>query len=741
MILVVIHLRRRSAVAAICFVGLLCVTGCGDEQSPSGARGLVERVLPAHSDAIELERISPEDGLDVFELETRGGTLVVRGSSAVAIASGLRHYLEQYGNAHLSWGGDRLALGSTLPALPGRVRVRTGLAVRYAYNFTVFGYSTPYWDWPRWEREIDLLAMSGVNLALVTIGYEQVMIDTFAHFGYTPEELRGWIVLPAYQPWQWLGNVQGSGSGPSADLIARRAALGRRIAGRMRELGIAPVLPGYYGLVPPDFAARTGARVIEQGLWLGAVERPDLLDPTDEAHFHAVAEAHYRALGSRFGPIAHLAADPFHEGGSSAGIDVTRAAAVIQRTMRPARWVLQAWFGNPRADLLAGITPQDALVIDLWGDELPDYRRFTAAGGVAFAGVPWVWSIIQNFGGASGIHGNLDVMAGQYADGGIFRDPKRGELSGLGLTMEAIEQNPVVLDLMSALIWRRVEDGPIDLDAWIQQYAERRYGRALEATRAAWRTLADTAYMNTAGLGATQSILCARPGLRVEFAGLSSQGTGDPQYDTTRLETAAAQLLLARAVLRGIEPYEYDVVNVVRQVLANRARPLLDALRDAVEVGDAARYECLSRRFLELIADQNRLVATRPEFLLGRWLQAARAWGGSAAEQDALEGDARKILTTWTDGDSLLHDYAHREWAGLLGDLYRRRWERFFAYVGAQLAGREAMPPDFAALEREWVNERDPNAAQFPTVPSSDPLAIAAEVFATYTVSPSALCP
>jgi len=307
--------------------------------------------------------------------------------------------------------------------------------------------------------------------------------------------------------------------------------------------------------------------------------------------------------------------------------------------------------------------------------------------------------------------------------------------------MEAIEHNPVVLDFLSALIWQRVEDGPIDLDLWVQEYADRRYGRALPATRSAWRALKNTAYTNTAGLGATQSILCARPSLRVEFAGISSQFTGDPQYDTVRFEAAAADLLSARDVLRGVEPYEYDVVNVTRQVLANRARPLLDAIRDAVEAGAVTRYECLSRLFLELIADQDRLVATRPEFLLGRWLQDARAWGESRTEQDALEVDARQILTTWTDGDSLLHDYAYREWAGLLGDLYRRRWERFFDDVGAQLGGAEASTPDFAALEKAWVKETDPEAARFPTLPSGDPLAIAAELLGKYTGSASATCP
>lgn len=725
---------NRSALAGVVILlALAADAAASTARSTRAVRDLVRRVLPAQAKAIRVRVEAAAHGPDFFALETRAGRLHIRGSSGVAVASGLRHYLEHYANAHVSWGGTRLRLTGSLPPVPDRVRRSTDHEVRYAWNFTVFGYSTPFWDWDRWEQEIDLLAMSGFNLALVAVGYEQVLIDTFTRFGYPADELRDWIVLPAHQPWQWLGNLQSLGPPMSAALIARRVALGRRIVARMRALGITPVLPGYYGLVPPGFAARTGATVVEQGSWLGVAERPDLLDPTDDEHFRPVARTHYQALEAIFGRVTHFAADPVHEGGSLAGVDVGAAAANIQRAMRratrPSVWMLQGWFGNPRDELLAGLDPRRALVVDLWGDELPQYLRFTGAGEVPFRGVPWVWSIIQSFGGATAMTGNLAVIADQVGQGGVFQDPARGRLRGLGLTMEAIEQNPVVYDLLAELIW----NDPVDLDAWLAAYADRRYGTPLAATRAAWTKLVETAYSTTPRVGAAQSILCARPSLTVEFAGLSSQGTGDPHYDTARFEQAAADLLSAAAELGGVDTYRYDVVDVTRQVLANRARPLLDAIRAAFEARDAARVDCLSRRFLDLIMDQDRLVATRPEFLLGVWLWRARSWGESRTEEDALERDARMILTTWTEDDSLLRDYAYREWAGLLRDLYHRRWQRFFEHLAAELAGGAGAPPDIFALESSWVNATDPDATAFPIEPVGDPIAIAAEVFAKHT--------
>lgn len=37
------------------------------------------------------------------------------------------------------------------------------------------GYSMPYWDWERWEKEIDWMAVHGINMPLALVGYEGIM--------------------------------------------------------------------------------------------------------------------------------------------------------------------------------------------------------------------------------------------------------------------------------------------------------------------------------------------------------------------------------------------------------------------------------------------------------------------------------------------------------------------------------------------------------------------------------------
>ena len=41
---------------------------------------------------------------------------------------------------------------------------------RYYMNVCTFGYSYVWWDWTRWEKEIDWMAMNGINIPLAFVG-------------------------------------------------------------------------------------------------------------------------------------------------------------------------------------------------------------------------------------------------------------------------------------------------------------------------------------------------------------------------------------------------------------------------------------------------------------------------------------------------------------------------------------------------------------------------------------------
>jgi len=77
--------------------------------------------------------------------------------------------------------------------------------------------------------------------------------------------------------------------------------------------------------------------------------------------------------------------------------------------------------------------------------------------------------------------------------------------------MEAIEQNPVLYELMTANIW---EDKAINLDEWLKQYQLNRYGHVNKYTEQAWNTLRKTVYSGGSIIrDGSESIITGRPTL------------------------------------------------------------------------------------------------------------------------------------------------------------------------------------------------------------------------------------
>jgi alpha-N-acetylglucosaminidase len=147
-------------------------------------------------------------------------------------------------------------------------------------------------DQKRWQHEIDILALSGTNAILIERSMDLVLYQTFRDSGYSDQAIRNWIVQPAHQNWQLMGNMCCFEAPISMELLEKRSRSAQQLIATLRSLGIMPVLPDYYGIVFADFASiHPGAHVITQGDWNGFT-RPGWLDPLDP-NFDKLAESFY----------------------------------------------------------------------------------------------------------------------------------------------------------------------------------------------------------------------------------------------------------------------------------------------------------------------------------------------------------------------------------------------------------------------------------------------------------------
>jgi len=140
---------------------------------------------------------------DFFELDQEGNRVVVRGNSYVNIAVGINGYLKYHAGIHLSWNGMKAQLPEVLPPVTQKERHETDLKHRYNLNYCTYSYSMAFWDWDRWEQEIDWMALHGINMPLSIVGMEAVWKNVLTHLGYTPEEVGRFIAGPAFLAW-WV---------------------------------------------------------------------------------------------------------------------------------------------------------------------------------------------------------------------------------------------------------------------------------------------------------------------------------------------------------------------------------------------------------------------------------------------------------------------------------------------------------------------------------------------------------
>lgn len=686
------------------------------------AAAALNRLLPDHAGQFRLVPLPVRDGVERFSVTGTAGRIEVAGTSPAVLLTGVHWYLKEVCSAHVSWAGSNLSLPATLPAPARPLERSTTLPNRFALNDTNDGYTRPYADWAYWERLIDVLALNGCNQVLVIAGQEAVYHRLLRDFGYSDAEARRWLPAPSHQPWWHLQNLSGYGGPLSPALIEARVELGRRITGRLRELGMHPVLPGYYGTVPRDFASRVpGARTVPQGTWHGFA-RPDWLDPRTGA-FAEAAASFYRHQRELFGEASHFKMDLLHEGGTAGDVPVADAARGVETALRRAHpeavWVILGWQDNPRRELVDAVDKRRMLIVDGISERTETVFDREAD----WNGTPYCFGSIPNFGGRTLLGARTHVWNERFH---AWRAKPGSALAGTAYMPEAADRDPAAFDFFSELAWRAE---PVDLPAWFERYAGYRYGGPDAGARGAWRALHDTAYRHAAHLYgfAHDSLFAARPDLAATRAG--QYGPTETAYDPARFDAALEGLLAVAAARRGSDAYRHDLVDVARQALANRSRLLLPQLRSAYAGGDLAGFRELSALWLRLMTLADELAGTHRLFLLGPWTDAARRAGTSPAEAAELERTARVLLTVWdgraTSDAGKLHDYANRDWHGLIGDFYLPRWRRWLDELdGALASGGEPSPVDWYAVEEAWTRERK----EYPLRPVGDPYATAVRV-------------
>lgn len=682
------------------------------QQNKQAVTDLIKRVLPKYADYFSISFISKEGDKDVFEIESKNGKIVLRGNNGVSIASALNYYLKNYAHCSITWNGTNLNLPHPLPQVTKKVQHKSPYKFRYYLNYCTFNYTMSWWKWDRWQKEIDWMALHGINMPLAVTGQNAVWARVYKSLGFTDKDLEGFFSGPAYFNWFWMGNLDAWGGPLPQSWMRSHEELQRKILQQERALGMTPVLPAFTGHVPAAFKDKFPNIKLKKTHW---VDFPDvyILDP-DEPMFTEIGKKFVEEETKTYGTNHLYSADTFNENTPPTD-DSTYLNDVSKKVYQSmalgdakATWIMQGWlfyhgakfWQTKQIKALLNAVPNDKMMIlDLWSERHPVWNRTEA-----YYGKPWIWNMLHNFGGNINLYGLMDSVANNPST--TLHNPASGKMMGIGLTPEGIEQNPVMYDLMMENVWR---DEPINLNTWLKDYTLRRYGKQSTNAEKAWDILRRTAYADTLTSGGAESIITARPTFDKNPGGTS---TTTLAYSPMELVKAWDHLLADADKLRSSDGYQFDVVDLTRQVLANYALAIHEQIADDYKKKELSAFKIHSSSFLSLISDMDELLATRKDFLLGKWINAAKSWGTNNDEKKLYEKNARNLITLWGDKNSRLHEYACKQWAGLLNGFYKKRWEQFFVYIERQMSNNNKA--DLTSIEEQlknwewqWVNSTE----------------------------------
>jgi alpha-N-acetylglucosaminidase len=700
--------------------------------SLQAVNALIGRITTTHAKDFKASFIPSDGGKDVFEVESKAGKILLRGNNGVSVASALNYYLKNYAHCDITWNGTNLNLPQKLPVVPAKVRRTSPYKYRYYFNYCTFNYTMSWWDWKRWQWEIDWMALNGINMPLAITGQNAIWQRVYKSLNFTDEDLGQFFSGPAYFNWFWMGNLDGWGGPLPQSIINGQEALEKKILAQERSFGMKPILPSFTGHVPGAFQTRYPTSKIRKTKW-STFAPAYVLDP-DDPMFTTIGKKFVEEETKAFGTDHYYSADTFNEmipptNDSTYLNDIT--AKVYQSMIqadKDAHWVMQGWlfYHDPKfwkttqIQALLNAVPNDRMIVlDLWSENYPVWNKINA-----FYGKPWIWCMLHNFGGNISMYGRMDIVAEEPSK--ALKDPASGMLSGIGLTPEAIEQNPVMYELMLENAWT---DKPTNVADWLKGYAWRRYGSKNQYADKAWEILHHTAYTGGIMQGGPESIITGRPTMAAQTGGTRPH----KNYAPKDLYPAWGDMIKASAQLKNSDGFQFDMVDLTRQALVNYADTIQRQFAAAYEAKDQQKFNQLSGKFLTLLDDVDNLLATRKDFLLGKWLNDARRWGTTPEEKKLFERNARNLITLWGDEKATLHEYASKQWSGMISGFYKPRWVQYFKYVNAQMAQQK--PLDQKAIETEithwewqWVNSNE----SYTDTPKGDAVATAKRLYDKY---------
>ncbi|WP_281233972.1 alpha-N-acetylglucosaminidase [Flavobacterium gelatinilyticum] len=656
----------------------------GNSEKTKSAQAVLERLIGSRASEFELSLIEDQNRKDAdwFEIETTADKVKIKGATNTAICYAAYNFLRDIGAVLVSWEGNRINLPKTWPHYSKKGT--TPFKYREYLNACTFGYTTPWWDWKRWEQEIDWMALHGINLPTAMEGQEAVWQQLWKEYGLTDLQLQEHFAGPAFLPWQRMGNINTlEGPLPQA-FISKKEELQKKILQRMHSLGIHPVVPAFSGYVPKAFAEKhPEAKISELKSWSGGGFASTFLLDSKDPLFKKLGRRFIEIYTQMYGESGFYLADSFNEirppvSEENKYEELANYGSAIFETIHEASpnavWVMQGWlFGDDKefwtkeaTSAFLSKVPNDRLMVQDYAND----RYKVWENQEAFYGKQWTYGYVHNYGGSNPVYGDLSFYKNELTS--LLKHPHKGNLVGYGAMPEGLNNNSIVYEFIYDLPWSHGEQ---PLEDWMKNYLNARYGKTSESVSQAWQLLLESVYStkywetrwwkDRAGA----YLFFKRPTAEItEFKG----NPGDKE----KLKQALDILSKEAKNYDKKNLIQYDVIDAARHYYSLCIDEELIECIKAYNEKDIEKGDKLFKQIEKQALDIDNIMIGQPLNSLDNWVKTASDYGTSSAESKLYVKNAKTLITLW-GGAGHLNDYASRSWRGMYKGFYWPRWKMF----------------------------------------------------------------
>lgn len=166
-------------------------------------------------------------------------------------------------------------------------------------------------------------------------------------------------------------------------------------------------------------------------------------------------------------------------------------------------------------------------------------------------------------------------------------------------------------------------------------------------------------------------------------------------------------------------------MDVTRQSLQLIAINFYNELIAGYNHKSKTEVQAAATKLFGLFTDMDTILSSNQYFLLGHWLNSAKALATNAQESKLYEYNARNQITLWGPRGNI-DDYANKMWGGLVESYYKPRWELFVSFLlDAITHGTPFDSNKFNAAVFDHETQWTQDTSSFPDRPVGDTLTIA----------------